>query len=72
MAIEEEISEVGRSYIGGPLLLTRQESPRKVPEEWACGWTLDTHHKLAVDFLKNLLFIECHGLSFPFFDPLLL
>lgn len=33
---------------------------------------LDTHHKLAVDLLKDLLLVERHGLPFPLFDPLLL
>ena len=38
----------------------------------ACRWGLDTHHKLAVDLLQDLLLVERHGLPFPLFDPLLL
>lgn len=32
----------------------------------------DTHHKLTVDLLQDLLLIQSHGLPFPLFDPLLL
>lgn len=69
--IEEEVSQVGMGYIGRPLLLTRQESHSHQKDGPVDGPS-DTHHKLAVDLLQNLLFIECHGLSFPLFDPLLL
>lgn len=47
---------------------------REVPATRRAGLMLvqDTHHKLAVDLLKNLLLIERHGLPFPLFYPLLL
>lgn len=71
MALENRDPRSGDSLHWRTIIPSKGRKPQS-PQEWACGWALNTHHKLAVDFLKNLLLIECHGLSFPLFDPLLL